>query len=208
MIRDARMQALVPKEREPITPFIDRVRRLHVQYGVSAVLVIGGSGDYLDVADTVIAMESFRPHDVTACARSVAAAHPTGRIAEETGPFTIDLRRRPRPGSVDPSRGRRAVSVKIRDAQTVQFGSETLDLSAVEQIVRWAQTRAIGAALDYARRTYIDGRRSIAEILDLVLSDIERDGLDVLDSRRIGEFARFRRHELAAALNRLRTLKT
>ena len=207
MIRDARMQALVPKEREPITPFIDRVRRLHAQFGVSAVLVIGGSGDYLDVADTVIAMESFRPHDVTACARAVAAAHPTGRIAEETGPFTIDLRRRPRPGSVDPSRGRRAVSVKIRDAQTVQFGSETLDLSAVEQIVRWAQTRAIGAALDYARRTYIDGRRSIAEILDLVLSDIERDGLDVLDSRRIGEFARFRRHELAAALNRLRTLK-
>ena len=208
LIRDARMQALVPKEQEPITPFIDRVLRLHALYAVSTVLVIGGSGDYLDVADTVIAMESFRPHDVTARARMVAAAHPTGRIAEVSSPFTVNFERRPLPGTVSPSKGRREVSIKTRDAYTVQFGEETLDLSAVEQIVHPAQTRAIAAALDYARRTYIDGRRSLAQILDLVISDIEKEGLDVLDGRRIGSFARFRRHELAAALNRLRTLKT
>ena len=208
LIRDARMQALVPKAKEPITPYVDRVRRLHAQHGVSTVLVIGGSGDYLDVADTVIAMESFRPHDVSERARKVATAHPTGRVAEETGPLTVDFQRSPRRGSVDPSKGRREVSIKTRDAHTIQLGAATLDLSAVEQVIHRAQTRAIGAALDYARRYYIDGQRHLAEILDLVLSDIERDGLDVLDSRRIGEFARFRRHELAAALNRLRTLET
>ncbi len=207
LIRDARMQALVPKAHEPITPFIDRVRKLHAQFGVSAVLVVGGSGDYLDVADTVIAMENFRPRDVTERAQEVAAAYPTARANEGAGPIEIDLRRRPRPGSIDPSKGRRQVNIKTRNVRTIQFGAESLDLSAVEQIVHWAQTRAIGAALDYARRSFIDGSRTLAEVLELVHAAIERDGLDVLDSRRTGDLACFRRHELAAALNRLRTLE-
>ncbi|KAB1986390.1 ATPase, partial [Haemophilus parainfluenzae] len=63
MIRDRRMQALIAKDREPITPFIDKVRQLYLDYGISTVLVIGGSGDYFDAADTVIAMDEFRPRD-------------------------------------------------------------------------------------------------------------------------------------------------
>ena len=208
LIRDARMQALVPKQHEPITPFIDRVTRLHTDHGVSTVLVVGGSGDYLDVADTVIAMETFRPHDLTARALAVASDHPTGRVSEETGPLTLNSQRRPRPGTVNPAKGRRESSIKTRDLQTIQFGTETLDLSAVEQIVHPAQTRAIGAALDYARRRYIDGRRTLSQILDLVMADIDRAGLDVLEPRRTGALARFRRHELAAAFNRLRSLRT
>ena len=78
----------------------------------------------------------------------------------------------------------------------------------MEQIVHQAQTRAIGAALDYARRRYIDGRRTLSQILDLVMADIDRAGLDVLEPRRTGALARFRRHELAAAFNRLRSLRT
>ena len=122
LIRDARMQALVPKESEPITPFIDRVTRLYREFGVSTVLVVGGSGDYLDVADTVIAMETFRPQDVTARAGAVAAANPTGRVTEDSGPFQVCLQRRPRPGSVDPRKGRRESSIRTRDVQTIQFG--------------------------------------------------------------------------------------
>ncbi len=208
LIRDARMQALVPKESEPITPFIDRVNQLYWKYEISTVLVVGGSGDYLDVADTVIAMETFRPHDVSARAGAVAAAHPTGRVTEDGRPFDVRLQRRPRPGSVDPRKGRRESSIRTRDIQTIQFGRETLDLFAVEQIVHWAQTRAIGAALDYAQGRYIDGHRSLSGILDLVMADIETEGLDVLERRRSGEFALFRRHELAAGFNRLRSLRT
>ena len=208
LIRDARMQVLVPKEKEPITPYIDRVRVMYEQFGVSTMLIVGGSGDYLDVADTVIAMETFLPHDVTARASAVAATHPTGRVTEEGGSFDLNLQRLPQTGSVDPRRGRRESSIRTRDIQTVQFGTETLDLAAVEQIVHRTQTRAIGAALDYARRRYIDGRRSLSEILALVMADIEEEGLDVLDGRRTGAFALFRRHELAAAFNRLRSLKT
>jgi len=81
------------------------------------------------------------------------------------------------------------------------------DLPAGGKMVHGAQRRARGGALDYARRSVIDGSRTLAEVLELVHAAIERDGLDVLDSRRTGDLACFRRHELAAALNRLRTLE-
>lgn len=206
MIRDRRMQALVPKAHEPITPFIDRVRQLYDEHGISSVLVIGGSGDYLDVADTVIAMHNYRPSDVTAEARQVAEAWPTSRTSEAGGPFGPRPARVPLPASLDPSRGRREVSIKTRGLHAIQFGTETIDLAAVEQIVARAQTRAIGEALWYARERFMDGRRPLAEVLDLTMEAIERDGLDVLDRRRVGDLAAFRRFELAAALNRLRLL--
>ena len=61
MIRDRRMQALIEKRHEPITPFVDQVQGLYRQHRVSTVLVMGGSGDYFDVADTVIAMVDYMP---------------------------------------------------------------------------------------------------------------------------------------------------
>ena len=71
-IRDRRMQALITKDKEPITPFIDKVRQLYTDYGVSTILVMGGSGDYFDVADRVIAMENYLPQEVTAQAKAIA----------------------------------------------------------------------------------------------------------------------------------------
>jgi len=73
LIRDARMRRLVPSEREPITPFVDRVRDLHAGLGISTLLVLGGSGDYLGVADTVVWMDAYRPREVTARAHAIAA---------------------------------------------------------------------------------------------------------------------------------------
>ena len=69
MIRSAAMQRLVAPEKEPITPFIAKVRALADSgpeggSGVSSILVLGGSGDYFAVADTVIAMESVSAEPV------------------------------------------------------------------------------------------------------------------------------------------------
>jgi predicted ABC-class ATPase len=207
MIRDRRMQALVPKESEPITPFVDRVRALWEERGISSVIVLGGSGDYLDVADTVVAMKEFRPHDVTEEAHRVAKELPTGRRPEAPRPLGGVRPRAPLPGSVDPSRGRRAVDLKVRDRETLVFGRQVIDLSAVSQLVSRAQTRAVGRALVLARRSFVDGKRSLNEITSGVAGVIEGEGLDALDDRLPGDLAAFRTFELAAALNRLRTLQ-
>ena len=207
MIRDRRMQQLIAKEKEPITPFIDKVRQLYTDYAVSTILVMGGSGDYFDVADTVIAMENFQPQDVTEKAKAIALANRTERIPEGGKRFGEITARIPLGESIDPSRGNREVKLKVRDVDEVVFGTEEIDLAAVEQIVERGQLRAIAQAIIYAKRQYINERYTLPEILDRVMADIESQGLDVLTDMPEGDLVLFRRFELAAVLNRLRTLK-
>jgi hypothetical protein len=89
----------------------------------------------------------------------------------------------------------------------IVFGTEEIDLSAVEQIVESGQLRAIALAIVYAKGHYIDGHSTLPEILNRVMADIESQGLDILTSLPEGDLVQFRRFEFAAALNRLRTLK-
>jgi len=207
MIRDRRMQELIAKEKEPITPFIDRVQQLYRERGVSTILVIGGSGDYFDVADCVLAMDSYVPRDVTAEAKAIAARQPEGRKWEGGDAFGPLAPRAPVPESIDPSKGRRRVRVRARGVDAIEFGRERIDLSAVEQLVDEGQTRAIAEALVHAWDHYVDGERTVAEVVDRVLADVENEGLDALSPFVVGDLAAFRRFELAAALNRLRTLR-
>ncbi|NES25858.1 MAG: ATPase, partial [Symploca sp. SIO3E6] len=207
MIRDRRMQQLIAKDKEPITPFIDKVRQLYTDYGVSTILVIGGSGDYFDVADTVIAMDNFQPTDVTTQAKEIAQQHRTERTSEGGQQFGKITPRIPLPESIDPSRGHRDIKLRVRDVDEVVFGMEEIDLGAVEQIVERGQLRAIAEAIVYAKRQDINGRYTLPEILQQVMTDIETQGLDILTPFPQGDLVKFRRFELAAALNRLRTLK-
>lgn len=207
MIRDRRMQELVPSPGEPITPFIDRVRDLHARLGVSTVLVIGGSGDYLDVADRVIRMRDYLPDDVTERAKEVAEALPTGRVKESEGAPPSPEARHLRRSSLDPSRGRRSTYVKVPDDRTLLFGSHTIDLAAVEQIAVRSQTRTVGLALARVARDFPGPGATVPEILDWIAEEVSAGGLDALSGRRLGTLAGFRRFELAAALNRLRTLQ-
>ncbi|NEO26753.1 MAG: ABC-ATPase domain-containing protein [Kamptonema sp. SIO4C4] len=207
MIRDHRMQQLIQKEKEPITPFIDKIRQLYDNHGVSTLLVMGGSGDYFDVADTVIAMDNFCPYEVTQEAKKIAKEHATYRETEGGEEFGEITPRIPVAESIDPSRGKRSVKVQVRDVDEVAFGTEDIDLSSVEQIVNVGQLRAIATALVYAKDRHMSKQRTIPEIIDRVLADIEKNGLDVITDYPQGDLAVFRRFELAAALNRLRSLE-
>ena len=207
LIRDHRMQELIAKEHEPITPLLDKVCSLYRDLGVSTVLVMGGSGDYFDVADTVIAMVEFLPHDVTSQAREIARRFKTERRPEGGERFGEVTPRVPLPESLNPRRGRRDVKLRVRDVDEFVFGTEEVDLSAVEQIVHPSQVRAIAEAMVYAKLRYMDGRRTLREILNLTMRDLDAQGLDALTRSPRGDLARFRRHELAAAINRLRTLE-
>ena len=207
MIRDHRMQELVAKEKEPITPFIDKVRQMHAELGVSTIVVVGGVGDYFDVADTVIMMDSYLPLDVTDRARAIAEKYAAERKPEGGETFGHVSERAPIPESLDARRGRRPEKVDAKGISTILFGRATLDLSALEQIVSISQTRAIGDALLLMTKRFMDGKRTIAEILDLLEAEFDRNGLDALSRFPFGGYARPRRQEIAAALNRLRTLR-
>ncbi|MDX2228649.1 MAG: ABC-ATPase domain-containing protein [Leptolyngbyaceae cyanobacterium bins.349] len=201
MIRDRRMQALISKDKEPITPFIDKVRQLSTEHGVSTILVMGGSGDYFDVADTVIAMQDFQPQDVTGQAQAIAQQYTTHRTAEggqEFGPFTP--RRLPAVQPVD------YIKWKAHELDTLVIDREEIDLAAVAQLVDPAQLRAIAATLVYLQEHYLNGKLTVTELLDYAMTDIQAGGFDPLTVCPPGDFAYFRRFELAAALNRWRKL--
>ncbi|KPC98809.1 hypothetical protein LR69_03019 [Geobacillus sp. BCO2] len=83
-------------------------------------------------------------------------------------------------------------------------------LYALEQLVDDSQTRAIAAALLYMeRKGWLDGKKTIRQLLDAIEEQWDRQGLGSVSFRKgnPGELARPRRFELAAALNRLRTLR-
>lgn len=208
MIRDARMQALVEKAGEPITPFIDRVQQLARGPQVSSILVLGGSGDYFEVADTVIRLDTYRPRHVTEQAKAIAQQHPTGRQVEVSAAWPNHLTPRiPLADSLDPRKGKRAVNIKGRALRAVLFGTEEIDMTGVAQLVDEGQLRAIGQALNLARQHFMTGQRTVAEVVQAVMDLLTEQGLDALDSRHTGDYVMFRAYELAAALNRLRTLR-
>lgn len=205
MIRDHRMQELVSKDREPITPFIDKIRQLYRDLGVSTILVTGGSGDYFDVADYVICMADYRPYDLTARARSIAEKHKAERTPEGGLHFGKIVPRIPLAQSINARKGKKSVKISAKGLTSLLFGRHHIDLSFVEQLVDKSQTRAIGEAVCYALR-YMDGQKTLREVTEAVLKEIEEKGLDILNPRPAGDHAAFRSLELAAAINRLRTL--
>ncbi len=207
MIRDERMRRLVPRDKEPITPYLDRVRQLWEERGVSSVLVVGGAGDYLDVADRVIQMDSYRPCDATEQAAAVARELPLGEAgARVADPWTEAAPRVPDPRSFDPSRGRRPERVRSVKTRAIEFGREEIDVSLLYQLVDPAQCRAIGDALLLLSRSLCDGERSVPELLDAIEARIEAGGLEEITEPNFGDRARPRRYEIASALNRMRTL--
>ena len=205
MIRDHRMQELVSKDQEPITPFIDKVRQLKDDREISTILVIGGSGEYFDVADNVICMVEYVPKDVTNAAKEIAKKYTAERKQEGGEEFGNIRKRVPKADSFDPRKGKRDVKISSKGLHSIAFGTHSIDLGSVEQLVHISQTRAIGDAIHYATRK-MGQESSIEAIITSVMEDVGEHGLDVLSQRPVGDYAGFRSFELASAMNRLRTL--
>ncbi len=208
LLRDQLRQQLIPGAKELVSPLLDLVRPLYEEHGVSAVLVTSVGGDYLEVADTVIVMDGFHPRVVTAEAKQMVAGWPQHRPAGK-GRFGGIPRRVLLPDSVSPFRGRK-VRAEVQGVRTVVLGREVLDLERVEQLLDPSQARAIGDALVYAAdHGWIDGTRTLQEILGLIEAEVAQHGLEVLSpyGGHPGDYALPRRQEIAAAVNRLRTLR-
>ncbi len=65
MLRDDFMQQVISREKEPITPFLERARQLYEQAGISTILVAGSSGAFFYIADHILQMDNYRPVDIT-----------------------------------------------------------------------------------------------------------------------------------------------
>lgn len=206
MIRDHLMQRLVPNNKEPITPFVQRVRSLYDATSVSTVLIAGGSGAYLRLADTVIAMDAYRPSEVTARAHDIARegeAPEKTEEAEDTGEFRHATARRILACGTLSSRK----PPKPRGLSTISVDRSDIDLSAVGQLVVPSQTAAIAAALAWLSKN-VDGQTPLVDLVARLERQITEKGLAVLAPGRDhpGHLSRPRGAEILAAANRYREL--
>ena len=206
MIRDERMQKLVSQEKEPITPLLYRIRELYAQHGVSSVIVMGGSGDYFDIADNVIMMDTYTPKDVTQLAKQLAH-HKTYTIPdnlEDLPGFQRESQRLPGPKTLDPSRRNRDVKIDTKEISTLLYGEHRIDMSQVEQLIDIGQTRAIGSMIHLYAQRYVKSADTLVKGLQQLMADVETQGLDIVSPYKVGNLALPRLYELAAAINRIR----
>ena len=206
MIRDERMRELVHKE--PISPFIDLVRPLHRALGVSTVVVVGGVGDYLDVADRVILLEDYEPRDATNDAHEVREKFPPRAPIGERREVRPPGARRVHASSIDLRRGKRETA-RGRGISTIELGRERVDLSYLEQLAEAGQTESIAHIIGVFAAGGEAGSREVREIAASALSAIDKDGLDSLGNFQghPGELSLPRAQEIAAAINRVRSLE-
>ena len=202
MVRDELMQQVIHRDMEPITPFIERVRDLYQEYGISTVLVAGSSGAYFQIADQIIQMDKYVPREITELAKEATSDYPALKFPEEKPEQpSFDRKVRKNPGIRQKGR----VKLKTMGRDAVMIGHETIDLRYVEQLIDSEQTGALGALLKYAVEKLIDGKRTLPEIVELLCCKLEKEGLSFLSEGYTScGYAVPRRQEVYACFNRYR----
>lgn len=206
MVRDDKMMQLVAPEKEPITPFVRIVRSLYDDKGISTILVVGGVGDYFDVADNVVVMDSYQCTDATERAKQIVA-----RSAASTLPHTASSQvpfRSPKSRAIVGRAFEPNGKVKVASQSTVLYGETELDVSGLEQLVSKSQTAAIASALKRIPQLCKE-RLSLRELLQSIEQRLDEEGVTTLTPGEYnGGMSRPRVLELAGAINRLRREKS
>lgn len=205
---DTRLNGLFPDADRRIIPLSQRARQIADDLGVS--LVIAGSAsvaEFLPFADTVLRIEGFKVYDVTQEAKSMDMSQFEVAVASEPMGDLLDKNRYIVPSSIDPSKGTSDQLIEADDTDLLRFGRAIVELLNTSQLADKYQTSTIGVILYYAKLRYMDESRPIREIMDMIDRDLGTEGLECLSRDLRGDLARPRRYEIAAALNRLSSLR-
>ena len=215
MIRDGMMKELVAKE--PITPFTDRVRELSRNLDVSTILVVGGSGEYLSVADRIYLMEDFCIRNATEEAGAVCRRHGAARFGPDMGAQQIPAadwaqrRRLYAEGFTPYPCGSGSERLEVLDMGFLLIGDERIDVRGLHDIVSPCQLEALGFMLRHLEIKNNDPEILVKEAVDGLYARIRREGLDFLYSSHFTTCGRFldlpRKQELLALISRMRQVR-
>ena len=212
MVRDELMARVVSGDKEPITPFISRIRDLYEEAGVSTILVAGSSGAFFHVADTVIQMDRYIPVEITERAKAAASGPDFAPVSASAGVYRASGFRLPSAPRI-PSKNKALlregrIKTKVLSNNSFLLSHDEVDLRGLEQLVDREQVAALSQILKYMELHLADGRTSFEEVVDRILALIDSQGLEELfdgSTVRCG-LASVRRAEIAGMLNRYRKL--
>ncbi len=179
MVRDELMQAVIAREQEPITPFLERALDLWRKAGVSLILVVGSCGAYFHTAGQVVQMDAYHARDITARAKAALEGRPAPALSAPgfhlpAGARVIDLSSSSQTRKNYRGDGYVQERLKIKRLGKTAFsvGDRELDLRYVEQLVDPGQTQALAYMVRYAREN-LAGRpvSGVAAALQKVLEE-------------------------------------
>jgi len=182
MVRDELMQAVIAREQEPITPFLERALDLWEKAGVSLILVVGSCGAYFHIASRVIQMDAYHARAITAQAKAALVGRPVPSLSAPrfhlpSGGRVVDLSGTHQTRKNYRGDGCRQERLKVKRFGKTAFsvGDRELDLRYVEQLVDAGQTQALAYMVRYARE-HLAGQ-SVEEISAALLRLMESEGL-------------------------------
>ena len=207
MIRDRMMKELI--EKEPITPFTDRVNELHKTHGVSTILVIGGSGEYLSVADKIYMMEDYLIHDVTDKSKNICNSYNVNTVLPSSANWQQCRSLYSDCFSSYPE-GSGTEKLEVSDMGFVIIGDEKIDVRGLHDIVSPRQLDTLGFMLRYLEVSNNDRKIDIERKINDLYARIDEEGIDFLYSSFFTTCERFldlpRKQELMALINRMRKI--
>ncbi|MCI9282382.1 MAG: ABC-ATPase domain-containing protein [Lachnospiraceae bacterium] len=226
MVRDDFMQQVISREKEPITPFLERARDLYEKAGISTILVAGSSGAFFYIADKILQMDCYRPVDITDSVKLLCQNHSAPRIQAPN--FTLpdftralpvsersgrggasDNRRGGRGGRVGYGDGRDSrhehMKIKTFGKDSFSLDKETIDMRYVEQLADSEQTNALAHLLRFGLEQIIDGKKSVRQTVQLLADMLDKQGWEPFCSSYVPcGLAKPRRQEIFACINRFR----
>lgn len=185
MVRDAFMQEVIAREKEPITPFLERAEDLYKKAGISTILVAGSSGAFFHIADTIIQMDSYHPVDISEKVQQLCRKYPLNPVKAPEFNFPESHRIMQKQTPSIRSHGRNAgrpeqFKIKVHGKDGFLIGKQDVNLRYIEQLIDTEQTAALGLLLKYTIEKLADGTRTIDDIVKYLADQLKHKGLSFL----------------------------
>ncbi len=214
LIRDELIKKVLDSENEPIKPLYSTVRSMWKQHGISMIFVVGGLGVFLQKADTCLMMDNYQCKNITNKVREKL-----GEIAEENE-ISLDFsaQRLLATDNFNPSyinkRLKKEVPKRIKPLRNspkqLEYGMDLINLEALPQIVEAPQILSVGYCLLRLRKEMeiqANSTQTIEYWLGWLYKMLEQQGLSFLQADYPGTISLPRKYEVAAAINRIRSLR-
>lgn len=211
MVRDELMQRVIQKDKEPITPFLERARDLYEKAGISTILVVGSCGSYFYIADQIIQMDNYCPVDITEKTRKLLKEYKKPDCKAEDFVLPSEKRNISFGSSVVRRKNYRGTGMveeheklKVMGRESLMLGKEQLDLRYLEQLADREQTQTLGYLLKYAKEQYSGKTTDLTALMESLIRKLEKEGIGSVSGQKEipAGMAMPRRQEIYACFNR------
>ena len=209
MIRDKLMQLVVTEDKEPITPYIDRIRDLYEIYGISSILVVGSSGEYFDKADSIIQMDEYRAYDITENVKELSTKYK--KFEKEKSDKTSFIKEMIFNRTILPYKEwcKEQIKIKVNNIDCLRINKDDIDTRYLEQLVDKEQLRAIGYIIVYINKHIFENKNNLQNLINKAYKELEVNGFDrILEDKFIPcNLAMPRKQEIFMCMNRFRNIR-